>query len=106
MKMITQETIIEKHSELSEHYALQQIDDFDVFVRTRVVEYFLNASHEAVDDILSWVDSALSNKEVLDDSNVPAKENIDDAPNSNSPIRNNHERRYLKSRKRSNQEEN
>ena len=59
--MIQQAIINERHKEIYEKYADKHIDDYDVFVKTRVVEYFLNKSQDSADTILELVDLALMN---------------------------------------------
>ena len=44
--MIEQETALTKINEIYDEYSNQYIDDYDVFVCSRAVEYFLNDSSE------------------------------------------------------------
>lgn len=63
--MVNQLNIQIKYKELHKKYADQHIDDCDVFVRSRVIEYFLNKSKETADEIVILVEKALSDKNTL-----------------------------------------
>lgn len=81
--MIEQAIIHAKYSELNEHYADQHIDDYDVFVRSRVVEYFLNNSKEAADNIVDLVERALARNDTCISPDATQDENPDYCSSSN-----------------------
>ena len=65
--MIEPAGIQEKYSELYKHYVDLQIDDFDVFVHSRVMEFYINSSQLSVDTIAALIEHALANYAPPDD---------------------------------------
>ena len=59
--MIEPAGIQEKYSELYKQYVDLHIDDFDVFIHSRVMEFYINSSELSVDTIAALVKHALAN---------------------------------------------
>ena len=62
--MIEQSNIQTKYNELNKQYANQHIGDYDAFVRSRVIEFFLNNSQSSADNIAELVEYALADDSV------------------------------------------
>ena len=66
--MLNKNIVQEKYNELYEQYSNKSIDDFDVYVRSRLVEFIINTFGESSDDALNLVNSVLENKNTYADS--------------------------------------
>ena len=63
--MIAKTQILVKYNEIYNQYSDRCIDDYEVFIRSRVVEYFLNTSQIVSDELMQLIDDALLNKCLL-----------------------------------------
>jgi hypothetical protein len=62
--MVSQAEIITKYNEFYKAYSNKHIDDYEVFVRTRVIEYFFHLSHNSIDVLTSFVNKVLDEEEI------------------------------------------
>lgn len=58
--MLNEQSICEKYAEFIDLYKDEGIDDFETFVRARVVDYFINSEHLPADEVFETVNSVLS----------------------------------------------
>ena len=61
--MIDEKTILEKYSELCVKYENNQIDDFETFIKSRLVEYILNTCHEDIDYTVELVNKIVEKED-------------------------------------------
>lgn len=61
--MMSRNEIQSCYAKFTKDYAGRQIDDYETFVRTRVVEHFLNKYHEPADKVAVLVGEALESKQ-------------------------------------------
>ena len=54
-----EKAILEKYAELCVDYGNKQLDDFENYVRSRLIEYIFNTSHEDIDCIVMSVRNAM-----------------------------------------------
>jgi len=66
LAMLNDASIQEKYNEIYHKYLEQQIDDYDNFVRSRLAEYYINTTHETVDNIFFHITKVLEEKEIED----------------------------------------
>lgn len=57
--MIDHATIIAKYNEIHKDYNNKHIDDYETFVRSRVIEYFLHLIHCPIDELVLLVNTTL-----------------------------------------------
>ena len=68
--MLDDASIKKKYIEIYYEYIEQLIDDYESFVKSRVAEYYLNTTHETIDDIFIRIN------EVLDELDEKGLEDI------------------------------
>lgn len=57
--MIDHTTIIAKYNEIHKDYSSKHIDDYETFVRSRVIEHFFCLLHCSVDELVLLVNTTL-----------------------------------------------
>jgi hypothetical protein len=57
--MIDKNKIIDKYIEVYYQYYYHQIDNYDTFIRSRVIEHFLNASDSPIDELSPFVNDTI-----------------------------------------------
>lgn len=57
--MIDHATIIAKYNEIHKDYNNKHIDDYETFVRSRVIEYFFHLLHCPIDELALLVNTTL-----------------------------------------------
>ena len=57
--MAYKEEIITQYNKFYEDYGNKHIDDYETFIRTRVIEYFFHLSQDSIDEITSFVNMVL-----------------------------------------------
>lgn len=57
--MVEEKVILAKYGELCVDYKNKYIDDFDNYVRSRLIEYIYNKEHDGIDLIADMVRSAM-----------------------------------------------
>ena len=61
--MIRRAEIIAQYNELNEIYNRMSVDDNEAFIRSRVIEYFFNLTHDAVDELVLLINTTLDGEE-------------------------------------------
>lgn len=64
--MMDEKAIMNKHRELCAYYSDKQIDDFDTFINSRLIEYMYNMCREDIDYIVDTVKRTIANTEIID----------------------------------------
>ena len=77
--MIKKTDIQTEYNEFYEYYANQNIDDYETFIRSRVIEFFINNSQVASDNIIDLVEFVITdNRAVSFEKESLVIDNIDD----------------------------
>lgn len=57
--MISAVEVIEKYNEFFRRYGNKRIDDYDTFIRSRVIEHFIPSSHTTIDELTEVVNTTI-----------------------------------------------
>lgn len=74
--MISSTEIMAKYEEFYKEYSNNYIDDYEIFVRSRVIEYFFQLSNYSIDKLTSLVNTILDGEKTDFSTNLQ-QENVD-----------------------------
>lgn len=57
--MLDERTILTKYGELCMEFKNKQIDDYDTFIKSRLIEYVYNTVNEELDIVVSSIKKAM-----------------------------------------------
>jgi len=77
--VLTLQNVKSKFEEFHEKYSNQSIDDYDVFVQSRVIEYYVNTFQVPADSIMDLLIRSLSGNDVAELSEA---EKVEVTPNT------------------------
>lgn len=60
--MVEQKIIQEKYFDLRKQFENKQIDDYETFIRSRLIEYLINVHNENLDSAFALVDSIIDSE--------------------------------------------
>lgn len=80
--MISQAEVIAKYNEYYRRYSSKSIDDYDTFIRSRVIEHFIGSSTTTIDELTGIVNTTIDDM----GKTCPA-DSHDDSRQSNSEVK-------------------